>query len=62
MKIIKNEFVIEDDMLMKYVGNKKDIIIPEGVKDIFLKLLMRLNLINKEDNRDTKTSYQIIFN
>ena len=39
------EFIIEDDILMEYVGNKEE-----------------WNLINKEDNWDTNTSYQIIFN
>ena len=42
---MKNEFIIEENMIMKYVGIGGDVIIPQGVKDIFFETFYGNNLI-----------------
>lgn len=40
-----NEFRIEDEMIMEYYGNGGEIIIPEGVTDIFFQVFCGMDII-----------------
>ena len=37
-KVLLNKFEIEDNVVTKYLGSDKDVIIPNGVSDIFFEV------------------------